>query len=49
MDRECGWSVGRRGTPVPAEGGRGQIPPALNAMLNASDLMAQAEGSHSKL
>lgn len=43
MNRECGWSVGCRGTPVPGRGGRGQIVPALNAMLNALDLMAQAE------
>lgn len=49
MDRECGWSVGCRGTPDPGRGGRGQILPALNAMLNALDLMAQAEGSYSKL
>lgn len=49
MDRECGWSVGCRGTPVPGRGGRGQIPPVLNAMPNALDLTAQAEGSYSEL
>lgn len=36
---------GEQGTPVPGEGGRGQSPPALSAMLKALDLMAQAEGA----
>lgn len=41
------WDAG--GHPVPGGGGRGQILLAMNVMLKASDLIPQAQRSHSRI